>query len=99
MNTPTLGLGSWLERESGSVPGASITSSSSSKASEPQHDTDAAIDFLIDLDPEGRHDLAALDPNTPGKPDCATFLPAEHKKMRRWIEARQGKLNLYSSVN
>src|SRR5690242_7243144 len=98
MTSSPLGLGSWLEQASRS---ASVTSQGSPKASEPpkKYDTDAAIEFLMDLDHDGRHDLAAIDPDT-GKLECATFLANEKDQMRQWIEARQGKgVNLYASVN
>src|SRR5262249_16342460 len=65
--------------------------------------TDLAMGFLEGLDPRGRHDLVAIDPDLPngaaGKIECATFLPKEREKMRTWIDARQGKKNLYESVN
>ncbi|HME28771.1 MAG TPA: hypothetical protein VKE53_02765, partial [Pseudolabrys sp.] len=65
--------------------------------------TDVAIAFLDGLDPKGRHDLAAIDPDlpngAPGKIECATFFPIDRAKMRGWIEARQAKKNLYASVN
>jgi Protein of unknown function (DUF3987) len=65
--------------------------------------TDLAMGFLEGLDPRGRHDLVAIDPNLPngaaGKVQCATFFPGDRGKMRHWIEAHQGKKNLYPSVN
>jgi Protein of unknown function (DUF3987) len=65
--------------------------------------TDLAMAFLYGLDSHGRHDLVAIDPDlpngAPGKIECATFLPTDREKMRGWIEARQGKKNLYASVN
>jgi hypothetical protein len=65
--------------------------------------TDLAMGLLAGLDPEGRHDLVAIDPDLPkGHPDkieAATFLANERDNMRAWIDARQGRRNLYTSVN
>jgi hypothetical protein len=52
------------------------------------------MEFLIEIDHDGRHDLATFDPT-----DCATFFPDDSEEMRDWIEARQGKKNIYVSVN
>jgi hypothetical protein len=71
--------------------------------SDPFPNTDEALAFLAQLDPAGRHDLVAIDPDLPDghrdKIKCATFLPGDHEKMQMWIEAQQGKKNLYTSVN
>lgn len=65
--------------------------------------TEVALAFLQGLDLHGRHDLVAIDPllpkGAPGKIECATFFPGEWEQMRRWLDARQGRKNLYTSVN
>jgi hypothetical protein len=67
----------------------------------PAGDTEASLCFLDTW--TTRHDLAAIDPDlpkAPGKIECATFhFPNEREKAKRWIEAWQGKRNLYVSVN
>jgi AAA domain len=102
MNTPSLGLGSWLE-QSGLLPGSHETLSNSSEASGTpnQHDTEVAVEFLDDLDSNGRHDLTAMNPDKRTL-DNATFVFPEDRdngKAASWIEERQGRLNLYLSVN
>jgi hypothetical protein len=62
-------------------------------------DTNLALGFLDGLDSCGRHDLVAIHPDS-GRVECVTVLfPNEREKARRWIDARQGKANLYASVN
>ena len=50
-------------------------------------DTRLALVFLNMLDPDGRHDLTALNPdlppNAPGHIETATFLPGERAAIRR----------------
>jgi hypothetical protein len=58
--------------------------------------TNLAIAFLGGLDPKGRHDLTGIGPNNI---TTASFDAGEWERMRRWIDARQGKANLYYSVN
>jgi hypothetical protein len=58
--------------------------------------TDLAIAFLNGLDPKGRHHLTAI---WQGDITTASFDAGERERMRRWIDARQGKANLYYSVN
>jgi hypothetical protein len=69
----------------------------------PTPNTNVAVAFLRGLDPKGRHDLVAINPyleeGHPDKIEAATFLADEHDKMRVWINARQGRKNLYTSVN
>jgi len=54
--------------------------------------------FLAGLDAEGRHDLFAIDANA-RTTEAATFLVADGEEMRTWIDERQGRKNLYVSVN
>jgi hypothetical protein len=106
MTTP-LDLGSFPERafaqathaaskiSQPSAPTRQIATSEIAQQSKPPTNTDLAIAVLNGLDSNGRHDLATFDP-----PDCATFFfPNDCEKARRWIDARQGKTNLYVSVN
>jgi Protein of unknown function (DUF3987) len=66
----------------------------------PVPNTDTAVAFLVGLDKDGRHDLVAINPYVlGGDVECATFLPNQCGEMRAWIDARQGKRNLYTSVN
>jgi hypothetical protein len=66
----------------------------------PTPNTDMAMGFLEGLDKYGRHDLVAINPYLPGGDvECATFLPCQRTEMRAWIDGRQGKCNLYTSVN
>jgi hypothetical protein len=58
--------------------------------------TDLAIRFLEGLDPKGRHHLTAI---SPGGVTTASFDADEQERMRKWIDARQGRSNLYYSVN
>ena len=71
----------------------------------PAHQTDGktepdepAIALLKLLDPTGRHNLWAKDPQT-GKKGGATFEPGDWKGMSAWIAARSGKQNVYYSMN
>lgn len=63
----------------------------------PQHDTAAAIDFLRRWSPEESWCLTAIVPD--GRTDTATFKPSEEDIANEWIEARQGRKNLYFTVN
>jgi hypothetical protein len=65
----------------------------------PEADTDHAIAFLQLLCGDERVDLAAIDPHSPGI-ETATFLaPVKWDIVGAWIDARQGRKNLYTSVN
>jgi hypothetical protein len=78
---------------------ADLTTSPFPAISKPEPDTDHAIAFLQWLDGDGRHDLAVIDPNSPGI-KAATFLsPVQWDLVRAWIDERQGRKNLYTSVN
>jgi hypothetical protein len=65
--------------------------------------TDMAVTFIDALDPNGRRDLVAIDPELPArhpaKIEAATFLPEDNERMRAFIDTRQGRRNLYVSVN
>lgn len=69
----------------------------------PEPNTNLAIGLLNGLDPAGRHDLFAIHPTlpekAPGKTEAATFLSDQSTEMRAWIDERQGKFNIYTSVN
>ena len=58
--------------------------------------TDLAIGFLEGLDPKGRHHLTAIGSNGI---TTASFDADEQERMRKWIDPRQGRSNLYYSVN
>lgn len=62
-----------------------------------QHDTAAALDFLRRWSPDADWCLTAIIPD--GKTETATFKPTEEEKARAWIEANQGKRNIYFHVN
>jgi Protein of unknown function (DUF3987) len=63
----------------------------------PTPNTDLALAFLDILDKNGRHDLFAIGAN--GRTEAATFLPNDRHDLRAWIDARQGKQNIYVSIN
>jgi RecA-family ATPase len=58
----------------------------------------AAIAFLKQLDPTGRHNLVAIDPIRGGI-EGRTFEPGAWPEMAAWIAERDGKTGLYVSVN
>lgn len=64
----------------------------------PLHDTAAAISFLQRLDPDGWHNLVAIDPES-GKTEGATFAPGQWAPMADWMAPRQGRKNLYYMPN
>lgn len=57
-----------------------------------------ALAFLERLDPHGTHALSAI-PVEGGPPVSRTFLPAERGLIPEWVNARNGRANLYYSVN
>lgn len=65
-------------------------------AEKPSHN---AIEFLKSLDPDGWHNLTALDPKREAPPEARTFAPNDWPTMADWIDKREGRLNLYFSVN
>jgi hypothetical protein len=70
----------------------------------PTPNTDLALAFLVDVVAKAsRIDLCAIHPDLPHKhPDkieAATFFPDQHEKIRKWIDDRQAKRNLYVSPN
>lgn len=69
----------------------------------PTPNTNLALAFLDILDKGGRHDLFAVNPTLPektlGKTEAATFLPNDHDDLREWIDAQQGKRNVYAAIN
>ncbi|BBZ98229.1 hypothetical protein BRDID11004_08620 [Bradyrhizobium diazoefficiens] len=79
------------------------TSRNSKPANTIETRTDTAVSILWALDSVGRHDLAAIDPTLPvghpAKIETATFQPSQRADAGAWIEARQGRKNLYTSVN
>ena len=63
----------------------------------PEGNTDEAVKFLENMFPGMPRHLVAMD--LKGRPIARTFGPDELKKMRAWINARQGRFNLYFHVN
>lgn len=59
--------------------------------------TDMAVVFLKAMFPNQRRHLISIGENTPT--EAASFDPDDEDAMRDWIEARQGKQNLYFHVN
>jgi hypothetical protein len=57
--------------------------------------TNLAIGFLDGLDPRGRHHLSAI--ALSGMITTEAFDPSERARMRAWLDAHQGKANLYYS--
>jgi len=58
-----------------------------------------AADFLLRFRPAGRVNLAAIAPDVAGVEGHNFALPAEADAMRAWIDARNGKANLYFCPN
>ena len=59
---------------------------------------DEAVGFLMDWFPDGPWILTSIVPDS-GRIITTTFAAGEQSKMRQWIEERQGKWNLYFTVN
>jgi hypothetical protein len=57
-----------------------------------------AVKFLKALDETGRHNLVAIDPTT-GRVEGKTFEPGDWQGIAIWIENRNGRKNLYFTVN
>ena len=64
----------------------------------PTPNTDAAIAFLQAFASEGPWCLTAINPDRKGI-ETTTFYPGEEEACRHWIDARNGRCNLYFSVN
>ncbi len=64
----------------------------------PVPNTRQAVDFLHRLFPSQPRHLVALNPEG-APPEAKTFLPSAAATMAAWIEARQGKSNVYYHVN
>ena len=65
----------------------------------PEHDSDAAVRFLQRFAPSGPWLLTAIDPSKKKPPSTQSFGPGDARSMTAWINAWQGKRNLYFSVN
>lgn len=65
-----------------------------------QNTTNSAdpVAFLRDFDPEGRFNLVAIDPET-AFVTGRTFAPRSWDEMRAWVAERNGRQNLYFTVN
>ncbi len=61
-------------------------------------DTECAVNFLLEFDPTGWHNLVAIDPDSRAI-HGRTFPPGSTDVMFDWINERNGKANLYFSVN
>ncbi len=61
-------------------------------------DTAAAIVFLQGFHPEGPWALTAVDPTGKEHIETHTFLPGDECDLSNWVEARNGKRNLYFHV-
>jgi hypothetical protein len=60
-------------------------------------DTDAALDFIRRFRPSGTICLVAIVPD--GGTETRTFNVTDTAALRQWIEGRQGRKNLYFTVN
>ncbi len=61
--------------------------------------TDEAIDFLKHWEPNGPWILTAIEPDNRDSVETTTYSPNLEKACRAWIDSRQGRCNLYFSVN
>lgn len=64
----------------------------------PKRDTPQTVEFLKQHVRGSRCDVAAIDPES-GRIEAATFVIGSWRPVAKWIDARQGRLNLYYSVN
>lgn len=62
-----------------------------------KHDTDEAVEFLQQMFPGQRRDLVAIPDGK--RVEARTFHAEDDDAIRSWIDARQGKANLYFHVN
>jgi hypothetical protein len=65
---------------------------------QPLKNTKLAVDFILGRPGFERHELCAMTPDVEGL-EGATFLPGERDRMAAWIDARQGKKNIYFAIN
>ncbi|GGE19935.1 hypothetical protein GCM10011390_43990 [Aureimonas endophytica] len=56
------------------------------------------VEFLRALDPDGWHNLVAINPMT-GHIQARTFAPGDWSRIDEWIRAFAGELNIYYSAN
>lgn len=63
----------------------------------PEGSTDDAVDFLNEMFPGQPRHLVAI--SLKGRVDANTFRASEDEDMRAWIDARQGRDNIYFHVN
>lgn len=61
-------------------------------------ETSSAIQFLQAWSPEGPWVLTSIFADG-GKTSTATFMPGELAELRKWIDERQGRQNVYFTVN
>lgn len=66
---------------------------------DPTPNTDAALEFLRAFAPNGPWMLGAIDPENPADVKTAVFSPEVGNAARKWLDERQGRLNLYYLVN
>ncbi|KQS82491.1 hypothetical protein ASG32_23295 [Methylobacterium sp. Leaf361] len=98
-STPESGSGH-LPMVGSQAPVPAITASVQMRAPAlPAWDTEAAVAFLIALIGSGLLAVAAIDPELGGCHGATFALPTERDALSRWIEARQGKHNLYFTLN
>jgi len=58
-----------------------------------------AVAFLQQLDPDGWHNLVALDPAGGGAPVGQTFAPGQWDEIKQFVDRWDGERGLYFSVN
>ncbi|MBY2913978.1 AAA family ATPase [Rhizobium leguminosarum] len=82
------------------TPAAPASAVVSLRTTEPEpKPSDSAIAFLKTFDPAGRHNLVAIDPEKKARLEGRTFGPGAWDEIAPWIDAREGRLNIYFSVN
>jgi hypothetical protein len=65
----------------------------------PAWDTGAAVAFLMALIGSGLVAVAAIDPEAGGCHGATFALPSQRAELFAWIDERQGKYNLYFTLN
>lgn len=65
------------------------------------HDSQEAVAFLAALHPEAARHLVGIRERTNGKAgvDGATFEPGRDQDLAQWVDARQGRRNIYYHLN